>query len=274
MRSNRRLLSPPAGGSSLRAVVLYVLGALLVSFLLAAVVQIGATKVVEGETPDHAKSVNDARVSLIQLLAGVSLLGGFVYTARTFKLTRASQRADRFTKAIGQIGDKDSESIRVGGVHTLRLLATEDKLYWPVVEQILCALVREKATNEQKTTSEVQAAMMTLGERPEKPKGGHRILDLRHAKLPKSHLVGSNLTGVWLDHAYLVEANLSDARLENAHLSDAKLQGATLSNANFTNADLRGAFLFKAECYKAVMISADLEGTHKEGALNWATVKI
>lgn len=274
MRSNRRLGAPPVGAISGRTGVLFFLLAVLSVCVLAALVQIVATSFVEGETPDHAKAVNDARVSLIQLLGGVGLLGSFIYTVRTFGLTRATQRADRFTKAIGQLGDKDSESIRAGGVHSLRLLTMEDRRYWPVVEQILSALVRESAKDEHGVSVSVQAAVTALGERPEKPIAGQRTLDLRGVHLPAVHLVGANLERLWLDNSNLAGSDFSDARLANTTLIGANLENARLLNADFTAADLSRSNLRGADFYKAIMKDADLSGSDRDGVLNWATIRI
>lgn len=266
---NRRAAASPAGGNTPRwKVVTFYLLVGLAFCGLAVLVQFVASKVVEGETADHAKAVNDARISLIQLLGGTGLLGGFIYTVRTFGLTRDTQRSDRFTKAISQLGDKDSESIRAGGVYSLRLLTLEDRRYWPVVEQILCGMVRERAKPGGPVTGDVQAALTVIGERPDRETLGRRPLDLRHVYLPEAHLVGANLEGVWMDHACLAGADLTDARLTNSNLTNINLEKATLSSADFTAADLAGANLREANFYRTTITSADLSGSDRTGAVN------
>jgi hypothetical protein len=238
-------------------------------FVLAALVQLAAVQLVEGKSVDESKTVNDARVSLIQLLGLIGLVGGFIYSARTFALTRSTQRADRLVKAIGHIGDQNSEAIRVGGVHSLRLLAMEDTQYWPVAEQILSALVRERARAGKPSTADMRAALMVLGDRPVSSSDlHHRPLDLRGAHLRGVNLVGANLEGVWLDGADLAGANLTDAVLKNATLKGADLEGATLSSANFTAANLSGARLKGANFYETMMMAADVTDSHLSGALN------
>jgi hypothetical protein len=117
---------------------------------------------------ERLKAENDARTSIIQLLAGAGLLGGFVYTVRTFALTRQSQRTTRFSTAVGQIGDKDSEAVRVGGVHSLLMLASESSEFWPPVEEVLSAVLRSANRSRVSVATDVQAAATVLGRRPDR----------------------------------------------------------------------------------------------------------
>jgi hypothetical protein len=222
---------------------------------------------VEGQSVDYAKTVNDARVSFIQLLGGAGLLGGLAYTIRTFGLSRTTQRAERFTKAVGQIGDKESITLRIGGVYSLKLLAAEDQRYWPVVEQILSGMIRERAKPGPPLSPDLQVALTTLGERPGGRFAGRRPLDLRKVHIPRAHLVGANLEKVWLDDAYMEGVDLTDARLKNSRLRNATLENAILSSADLTAADFNGSNLKSADFYKANTDSADFTDTDRAGAM-------
>ncbi|WP_211880013.1 pentapeptide repeat-containing protein [Pseudarthrobacter albicanus] len=228
--------------------------------------QFAAVKIVEGDTSDHAKSVNDARTSIIQLLGGAGLVGGLIYTVRSFGLARSTQRAERFTKAVGQMGDQESESVRAGGVHSLRLLALEDAGYWPIVEQTLCSLIRERAADDGRIGAEVQAALTTIGERPDKLRVSRRPLDLRGVYLPKANLVGANLQNAWFDHATLIGADFTDARLTYSVFAHGNLENAIFSNADCTSVDFSDSVLRKAVFYKATKDSADFSGSDRTGA--------
>lgn len=241
---------------------------LVVLFGVGALIQTAALLMVEGETAERSKALNDARVSLIQLIGLTGLIGGFVYSARTFALSRSTQRADRYAKAIGQLGDQSSEAIRVGGVHSLRLLAIEDSRYWPVVEQILSALVRERAKPGKPITTDIRAALLVIGQRPASDSKLHLPLDLRGVNLRGANLVGANFEGVWLDEAVLAGADLTDANLKNATLRNVNLEAANLSSANIAATDLSGAKLQRANFYETVMLDCDLSGAHLLGALN------
>lgn len=234
------------------------------SCVLATLIQFVAVRLVDGMTVEQAKSINDARVSLIQLVGGIGLVGGLIYTARTFALTRFTQRADRFTKAVEQIGD-ESEAVRAGGVHSMWRLTTEDENYWPAVLNVLTALVRQRAKRGTVVNTDVQAALTLIGDRPVTA-AARRPLDLRGVHLPGALLMGANLSGAWLDGSNLAGADLTDARLGRARLISANLDDADLSAADFSEADLKKAKLRRANFYKTVLYSADIAGSSLQGA--------
>lgn len=260
------------GGSI--AVGIVAIGVMVVALL----VQIGATQMVHHRGPlataDRLKATNDARISLIQLLGAVGLLGGLLYTARTYALTRLTQQTSRFTTAVGQVGDKDSETARAGGVYGLWMLTQEDGSYWPSVEQVLASLVRERATSSHTgdlIDVDVQAAITVLGRRPTASAAGLRggiSLDLSNAKLRGANLVRANLEWMRLDGADLEGANLSDARCGHATFVDARMTGATLSSADLSCADLTGATATTATFYKTNMYKATLTGCDLTAARN------
>ena len=125
---------------------------------------------------------NEARKALVTILGGVVLLAGGFFTWRNIKLAQESlkvsqeslsvaqggQITDRFTKAIDQLGNRDSKDtkvtdqsgassdkadkknlmLRVGGIYALEQVANESAMYhWPIVD-VLCAYVRENAPIE------------------------------------------------------------------------------------------------------------------------------
>ena len=251
-----------------RTTGLTVLLAVVAFCVLAVLLHVTATRMVQGTTAEHAKTVNDARVSLVQLLGGIGLVGGFIYTARTFALTRATQRAERFTKAIEQIGDKDSSTVRAGGVYNLRLLTEEESIYWPVVEDVLAALIRERAKPGASITADVQAALTVIGDRPDGTSTRRRSLDLQGVHLPGANLVGANLKRARLANACLDGADLRDARLVGASLAGATLEIAELASADLTEADLTQASLRRANFYCTKLGSAELSGCYLTGARN------
>ena len=246
--------------------------AVLVGFVtLGAAIHAGATLHVRHRgdlsVADRLNATNAARVSLIQLLGGIGLVGGLVFTVRTYALTRHTQRSDRFTKAVQQIGDPESETTRAAGVYTLWLLAREARAYWPAAEQVLAAAIRERATPGGPVRSDVQAALTVLGQRPLRPSGERgKPLDLRGVDLTGADLAAANLERARLDGACLRMANLVDARLQLASLRRARLDGARLSSADLSSADLVGASLRDAVLYQTQLRDADLEGCDLTGA--------
>ncbi len=237
-------------------------GVLLVGAFLAmvAVLNVVATVMVAGAEAEEAKTIHDARTSLIQLLGGVSLVGGFVYTVRTFALTRATRRSERFTTAVAQVGDPTSPTMRTGGVHSLGLLTREDSAYWPVVDDVLSSLVRERATPGVGASPDVETALHVLGRCPVSLRRSSDGLDLRGVHLPGVGLAGANLERARLNGAVLNGADLSDVRMVRALLVGADLQSVDLAGADLTEADLSGADLRGASFYGAVLRATNLAG--------------
>ena len=83
-----------------------------------------------------------ARGRLLTLGAGLFAAGVLVYTARTFRVSREGQVADRYTKAIEQLGDENL-NVRIGGIYALERVARDSKRNHPAVMEVLAAFVRE-----------------------------------------------------------------------------------------------------------------------------------
>ena len=194
-KARRRQAERPTAQRSVWPVMLgYVAAIAALTVTCAIAVQLGARLLVRHKGPldpvDSLNVLNDARSSLVQVLGGIGLLGGFIYTIRTFALSRETQRNDRLSKAIDQIGSESSEAVRAGGAYGLEILAKEADIYWPVVEDVLTALIRERATPGSKLAADVQASLTVLGRRPARRLGAQPPrLDLRNVDIS-----GANLT--------------------------------------------------------------------------------
>jgi hypothetical protein len=141
---------------------------------------------------------------LVKALAGLVLLAGLFYTAKTVRmgtetlalsretlalsqetldLSRRAQLAERFTDAVEQLGHK-SRDVHIGGIYALADIVREEPSYVVPITEILTAFVREHArqpstSNYGPATStctpgechgepldtDVQAAMTVLGRR-------------------------------------------------------------------------------------------------------------
>jgi Pentapeptide repeats (8 copies) len=262
---------------------------------------------------DARKLENDARTTLVQAVGGAVALAGIFFAWRSLKtterniqntqkaakesleasretleLSRKGQIADRFTKAIEQLGASESTSkkleIRLGGIYALEGIAKEGYTqdlskespdhYWPIME-VLTAYVREhapwppkdsrlleddlspteKSPEEQdelplKPALDIQAILTVLGRRT------HTYDKWTWWNDRRLNLGNTDLRGVTLRGAHLERANLRGARLERADLSEARLE----------RADLRGAHLERAVLRGAQLEGADLTGAHLERA--------
>jgi uncharacterized protein YjbI with pentapeptide repeats len=236
-------------------------------------------------TAEKLKAENDVRTTLLQALVGIALLSGAYFTGRSyfsnrestmrqFELDREGQVTERFTKAIDQLGNRDSLDVRLGGIYALERIAREsERDHWPIIE-VLTAFVREApnrmetGVTEAKDTDsgkkpgvDVQAALTVLARRTVDFDGNDQHLDLAEAELRSANLSEANLGGAILSHANLGGADLSQANLEGALLAYANLERALLSEAN-----LGGAYLYYANLRGALLSQANLGGANLTGA--------
>ena len=159
-------------------------------------------------------------------LLGAALVGTGTYL--TVQLTRDGQVADRFTKAIEQLG-KNELDVRLGGIYALERLAFDSSRDREPIMEVLTAFVRSHApwpersgtrANEPSATevaNAVQAIVAVLGRREV---GAHDLdLDLSSANLSgmkfgrgdfrRAILLGANLEGT--------DLTLGKAKLAGAH---------------------------------------------------------
>ena len=226
---------------------------------------------------DKAAEVGRTRTAILAVLAGVIAVAGAIFTGLSYRLNRAGQITERFTRAIEQLGNSDERpDIRLGGVYALERIALDSKDDHPQVVEVLTAYVREHArykldnppaatTSGDQTqgdeaaqpdeaprlATDVQAVMDVLARRDvSQDRPGHR-LNLAHADLRRlvldakegGHLEGANLYRAHLDPADLSGAHLERAILAEAHLERASLIDAHLEAAHLLDAHLEGAYL-------------------------------
>jgi hypothetical protein len=223
---------------------------------------------------EELKAANDLRQSVMQFGGAMALIVGLVFTGRTYVLSRSTQRIDQLSKAVEQIGS-DSEAVRAGGAYNLWLLANQSPAHWPIAEELLTTLIRERAVSSASGSarrSDVAAALKVLGWRPKRAQGDKgEPLDLRHVDLSGMRLVAGNFERLRLDHAILESADLTDADLSKASLRFARLDKARLSSTDLKNADLtesrlRGANLYRVKLTGAVVQDCDFSDAKNAGA--------
>jgi hypothetical protein len=201
---------------------------------------------------------------------------GFRFSRRTLDATRDGQIADRYTKAIDQLGSSEHD-VRIGGIYALERIARDSARDHPTVMEVLTAFVREHshiasrqsrpdgAEPEQSPPPDVQAALTAVGRRDSKQ--DIRPIDLSGAKLADAKLpLGAHLVEAKLARVNLTNVNLTRANFRDADLTDAILVGADLTHANLTGADLGGAKLSCANLTGATLSRANLTGADLDGA--------
>jgi hypothetical protein len=227
---------------------------------------------------------NDARKTLAEIIGGLAVLAGFLFTwenlratqenlritqetaTKSQELTREGQVTERFTKAIDQLGavnDKGEKQIeiRLGGIYALERIARDsERDHWPVME-ILTAYVREHAPGPPKSLKDApppQAHPSSKGdpataqEQPP-PKLATDIQAILTVLGRRTRTYGNgeqqrlNLTNTDLRGAILTQAQLQGAILTQAQLQGANLQLAHPQGTILNQAQLQGAKNLRVE---------------------------
>ena len=153
-------------------------------------------------------TVNDVRTVLVAFVVAAGAAGTLWFTGRSYALNREGHVTDRYTKAVGQLGDKSSP-VRVGGVYALERIGHDSAKDRTTIIYVLGAFIRERSRDP---------------EREERP--------------PEDLLAGIRVAGRLLQRTDNVLLDLTEADLRNTDLSRlprdrvilerAKLEGAKL----------------------------------------------
>jgi uncharacterized protein YjbI with pentapeptide repeats len=245
------------------------------------------------ETKDYIAikrdSITSQNSSVFQLISSMLLLAT-AYTAWcNFLASNKKQVADKFSKAIDQLGNQDLY-IRVGGIFLLEQIAqTEPEFHWTVME-VLSTYIRDKSRKGESilepdntkvvdnleesnpvkksdaeqdeenatdalskpvisVTTDIQVALAVICRRNIKYDPKGKCIDLRSC----------DIRGADLGNAKLHKANLSWSTISKTHLENADLREANLSNATFNSACLEDATLQKANLTNAKLIETSLK---------------
>jgi Pentapeptide repeats (8 copies) len=225
---------------------------------------------------------NNARSSVLQVLAGLAVAGGAIATWRQVHISREGQITDRFTRAVDQLGNLNVD-VRVGGLYALERIARDSAADRTAIQFLMGAFVRNHAnwpvgapdgpqqpteTIDERLPSlrarapDVQVAMAVLGRRlpapDERPLSLSRT-DLRGLALNDARLNGATFHESNLAHAELINVRLDHADLTAADLRRASLESSHLTGANLSQADLRGANLSDAILEDTVLTGAQAD---------------
>ena len=203
-------------------------------------------------------------------------------------VAQEGQVTERFTRAIGQLGD-DKMAIRLGGIYALERLAKDSEKDHGSIMEILTAYVRENAPRNgeyakkvaAKPPTDIQAILTVIGRRETTGKNRRNDrLDLRHTHLAwvvilDADLQGVDLQGADLNRTILVRANLTGANLgwdlpNRTKLIVADLSGVDLTGANLSGADLSDTTLIGADLTDTLLSDAkNLTAEQVQSAKNW-----
>jgi hypothetical protein len=98
----------------------------------------------------RARLVSEAaiRSTTLQLIAGLVVVAGIVYTAAQFGISQETHYTDRYTKAVDQLGH-ESTAVRLGGIFALQRLAMNSSTDLPTVVEVLSGYLRTAARRPQ-----------------------------------------------------------------------------------------------------------------------------
>lgn len=237
---------------------------------------------------DWARRVELASVLLASLVAVVGLWYSNLQTRQANEqarderaLTKEGQITDRYTAAVGNLGD-DKLDVRLGGIYALERIMQDSPRDHPTIGNVLAAYVRthsakpgvKEDVQKGDVPADVHAALTVLTTR-ETAYDKSFTLDLESVWLPEAEITGAAPAraaspGVRrkaaLAGANLAGAHLAKAILFNADLSGAAMDGAVLGGADLSGADLSGAFLFHADLSDAELTNANLSDAWMAGA--------
>jgi uncharacterized protein YjbI with pentapeptide repeats len=252
---------------------------------------------------DQVELEIQARSTLIQIIGGVAVLASIFFTARNLQLTaqnvqttennlkyaRSTQIAERYAKAIEQLKDKDNFGVRLAGIYTLGILASQEeaKEFREPIILVLAAHVKEASRlpedyNPETDTPnsiapDIQAILTIIGRQkaPELKLNFHAT-NLRAADFQGGHfenvdfgecyLSGANFNRAKLDQADFGEANLRESSFDEAVMKSAKLTGANLTSTSFKGANLESCNLTLATVSETTFNYADLKQADFGGA--------
>ena len=139
---------------------------------------------------DIGELVNQYRTTWAQIIGGVLFLFGAYVGWRRLEVAREGQIAERYTRAIDQLGNKDQLGIRLGGIYALERIARDsEKDHWTVME-----------------------VLTVVGRRKWIEKETHKL------DLNRTDLRGADLSSAHLEKALLIDAHLEGAILYHTHL--------------------------------------------------------
>ena len=160
---------------------------------------------------ERLTAVNDVRAPVVAFLVAVGAAGTLLFTARTYVLNREGHVTDRYTKAVGQLGDAASP-VRIGGVYALERIGNDSPKDRATIIYVLGAFIRERSkeirARSDDPQEDVKAGLRVVGRLLAM---SEVVLDLRDADLQNSDLSQLPADRVLLDGAKLNGAILPGA---------------------------------------------------------------
>lgn len=271
--------------------------------------RIAVRKLPRGRSPlarpatQNRNLLREIAVQLPALITALAAIGALVFTQQSLRATqeqliisRNGQSSERFTKAIEQLGNKESIDVRVGSIYALERLAKDSGTDRPVIMEVLANFVRTRSpavqqpdgtyacASEDRVPADIEAAVVVIGRRDrgrdenfvDLGRSCLRVRGANQADFSQTILYHSDFTGASLKQARFVGTTVQHARFDHAILYGANFSGVTgdgasfrlasLPNATFDRADLRGADFTGAYVGDSSFDASVVTGTKFEAA--------
>jgi hypothetical protein len=251
---------------------------------------------------DKAEEISRTRTAVLATLAGLIAVVGAIFTGLSYRLNRAGQITERFTRAIDQLGSGELD-VRLGGIYALERIAGDSEADHPQVVEVLTAYVREHArwpaprsslTRAGRASPEIPGPSIeaihaleriakgsradpdALGavetpdnktsESPPLPTDVQAAMSVLGRRDTSRDKKGAQLrlSDVDLRGVSMRGGHFEEARFRRAHVEEANLEGAQLQGAKLRDADLEGADLGPDP--ELELPAANLEGASLPGA--------
>jgi uncharacterized protein YjbI with pentapeptide repeats len=200
----KRKVDRPGWMIGLLAIAAIALGALVLWILPTVLTRPTSSSLTDAE---HLQAMNDIRAPLVAFMVAIGAGGTLWFTARTYLLNREGHVTDRYTRAVGQLGD-DSSPVRVGGVYALERIGHDSAKDRSSILYVLGAFIRERSkvmrVRQDDPAEDVKAALRVVGTLLAY---SEIILDLRDADLRNT-----DLSQLHNEQLILDGANLDGAR--------------------------------------------------------------
>jgi hypothetical protein len=185
MAANRKQIASVVWNAIGLLIAAVVLGTLVLWLLPAVLTRHPSSGMTAAE---QLKAVNDVRAPLVAFLVAVGAAGTLWFIGRTYRLNREGHVTDRYTKAVGQLGD-GSPAVRIGGVYALERIGNDSPKDRTTIIYVLGAFVQERSKDmrqrQDDPPEDVKAALRVVGRLL--PMSDAR-LDLRDADLRNTDL--------------------------------------------------------------------------------------
>lgn len=199
---------------------------------------------------------------------------------------------DRFVKAVEQLGNKDQNTVKLGGVYSLMALAEDWVSFGTLIKdsrkrarkqtQVCIDVLTAYLKSNTHLIDQGSARTLEEGLRQEifrlliATRGPKDAKDRHVLRWTKLNLEGADMTGARLEEVVGENIDLSGARLVSMDLTSSNwnffgtFQGARLDHSGFSFADLRGvcmedAWLIGTDFELAKVHQAHFDGAHLGG---------